>query len=176
MYASRQLKIHEKNYTMHGLELGAVVFTLKIWKHVLVTRMRKLERLYIDEVVARHGVHVSIISDHRGRFTSRFWLTLQKALGRRLNMRTTYHPQTDGQSERTIHTLKDMLRACVIDSWWSPVLWAKIVEIRSIGPKLVQETTNKVILIKEKLKAARDCQKGNVGNWRKHLELKLVIK
>ncbi|GJV62355.1 hypothetical protein Tco_1468455 [Tanacetum coccineum] len=58
----------------------------------------------------------------------------------------------------------------------SPVLWAGIGEVRSIGPELVQETTNKVILIKEKLKAARDCQKGYVGNRRKHLELKLVIK
>ncbi|GJQ92767.1 hypothetical protein Tco_0003906 [Tanacetum coccineum] len=55
----------------------------------------------------------------------------------------------------------------------SPVLWAEIGEIQSIGPELVQETTNKVILIKEKLKAARDCQKGYVGNRRKHLELKL---
>ncbi|GJV73419.1 hypothetical protein Tco_1493414 [Tanacetum coccineum] len=55
----------------------------------------------------------------------------------------------------------------------SHVLWAEIGEIRSIGPELVQETTNKVILIKEKLKAARDCQKSYVGNMRKHLELKL---
>ncbi|GJR73840.1 putative reverse transcriptase domain-containing protein [Tanacetum coccineum] len=114
----------------------------------------------------RHGVHVSIISDRGGRFTSRFWQTLQKALGTRLDMSTAYHPQTDGQSERTIQTLKDMLRA-------SHVLWAEIGEIRSIGPELVQETTNKVILIKEKLKAARDCQKSYVGNMRKHLELKL---
>ncbi|GJQ96470.1 putative reverse transcriptase domain-containing protein [Tanacetum coccineum] len=58
----------------------------------------------------------------------------------------------------------------------SHVLWAEIGEIWSIGPELVQETTNKVILIKEKLKAARDCQKSYVGNMRKHLELKLVIK
>ncbi|GJX40086.1 zinc finger, CCHC-type containing protein [Tanacetum coccineum] len=83
-----------------------------------------------------------------------------------LNMRTTYHPQTDGQSERTIQTLKDMLRA-------SHVLWVEIGEIQSIRPELVQETTNKVILIKEKLKEARDCQKIYVGNMRKHLELKL---
>nr|GEY41445.1 reverse transcriptase domain-containing protein [Tanacetum cinerariifolium] len=53
----------------------------------------------------------------------------------------------------------------------SPVLWAEIGEIQSIGPELVQETTNKVVLIKEKLKAARDCQKSYVGNRRKHLEL-----
>ncbi|GJV50385.1 putative reverse transcriptase domain-containing protein [Tanacetum coccineum] len=75
----------------------------------------RLTRLYIDEIVARHGVPVSIISDRDGRFTSRFWQTLQKALGTRLDMSTTYHPQTDGQSECTIQTLKDMLRAYVID-------------------------------------------------------------
>ncbi|GJY77840.1 reverse transcriptase domain-containing protein, partial [Tanacetum coccineum] len=82
--------------------------------------MEKLARLYTDEIVARHGVPVSIISDRDARFTSRLWQTFQKALGTRLDMSTAYHPQTDGQSERTIQTLKDMLRACVIDfsgSW-----------------------------------------------------------
>ncbi|GKA28616.1 putative reverse transcriptase domain-containing protein [Tanacetum coccineum] len=74
-----------------------------------------LARLYIDEIVARHGVPVSIISDRDGRFTSRFWQTLQKALGTRLDISTAYHPQMDGQSERTIQTLEDMLRTCVID-------------------------------------------------------------
>nr|GEX19061.1 reverse transcriptase domain-containing protein [Tanacetum cinerariifolium] len=93
-------------------------------------------------------MHVSIISDHGGRLTSRFWKTLQKALGTRLNMRTTYHPQTDRKSERTIQNLKDTLRACVIDSLYgkkcrSPVFWAKIREIQSIGPELVKEATNK---------------------------------
>ncbi|GJZ19501.1 reverse transcriptase domain-containing protein [Tanacetum coccineum] len=80
----------------------------------------KLAKIYIDEIVARHGVPVSIISDRDGRFTSRCWQTVQKALGTRLDMSTAYHPQTDGQSERTIQTLEDMLRACVIDfggSW-----------------------------------------------------------
>ncbi|GJZ94503.1 hypothetical protein Tco_0666706 [Tanacetum coccineum] len=81
-------------------------------------------------------------------------------------MRMTYHPQMNRQSKGTIQTLKDMLRA-------SHVLWAKIKEIWSIGSELVQETANKVILIKEKLKAARDFQKSYVGNMRKHLELKL---
>nr|GEZ52038.1 putative reverse transcriptase domain-containing protein [Tanacetum cinerariifolium] len=81
---------------------------------------KRLARIYIDEIVARHEVHVSIISDRDGRFTSRCWQTVQKALGTRLDMSTTYHPQTDGQSECTIQTLEDMLRACVIDfggSW-----------------------------------------------------------
>nr|GFB88460.1 putative reverse transcriptase domain-containing protein [Tanacetum cinerariifolium] len=57
----------------------------------------------------------SIICDRDPRFASRFWRTLQKALGTSLEMSTTYHPETDGQSERTIQTLEDMLRACVIN-------------------------------------------------------------
>ncbi|GKB28870.1 putative reverse transcriptase domain-containing protein [Tanacetum coccineum] len=67
-----------------------------------------------------HGVPVSIILDRDSHFTSNFWRSLQEALGTNLDMSTAYHPQTDGQSERTIQTLEDMLRACVIDfgsSW-----------------------------------------------------------
>ncbi|GKD17282.1 putative reverse transcriptase domain-containing protein, partial [Tanacetum coccineum] len=74
--------------------------------------MERLVRLYMKEVVSRHGVPVSIISDRDGRFTSQFWQAFQKALGTRLDMSTSYHPQTDGKSERTIQTLEDMLRAC----------------------------------------------------------------
>ncbi|GJY80058.1 putative reverse transcriptase domain-containing protein [Tanacetum coccineum] len=77
--------------------------------------MEKLTRQYLKEVVSKHGVPVSIISDRDGRFTSQFWQSLNKALGTQLDMSTAYHPQTDGQSERTIQTLEDMLRACVID-------------------------------------------------------------
>ncbi|GJV58151.1 putative reverse transcriptase domain-containing protein [Tanacetum coccineum] len=77
--------------------------------------MERLTRLYMKQVVTRHGILVSIICDHDGRFTSNFWRSFQKALGTRLDMSNAYHPQTDRQSERTIQTLKDMLRACVID-------------------------------------------------------------
>ncbi|KAD5960654.1 hypothetical protein E3N88_12126 [Mikania micrantha] len=83
-------------------------------------KMEKLTTLYINEIIARHGTPTSIISDRDSHFTSRFWQTLQKALGTRVNLSTTYHPQADGQSERTIQTLEDMLRSCVIDfggSW-----------------------------------------------------------
>ena len=75
---------------------------------------------YIDEIVRLHGVPSSIVSDRDLRFTSHFWQAFQKALGTRVNMSTAYHPQTDGQSERTIRTLEDMLQACVLDwgdSW-----------------------------------------------------------
>nr|GEW49709.1 transposon Ty3-I Gag-Pol polyprotein [Tanacetum cinerariifolium] len=203
-YASRQLKIHEKNCTTHDLELGAVVFALKIWRHylygtksgdvrtlimdesykskysvhpgaakmyynlrdrpsgllqqlkilewkwegismyfvtklprissghdtiwVIVNRltmrddykMDRLARLYLSEIVARHGVPISIISDRDSRFTMRFWQSMQEALRTRLDISMAYHPQTDDQSERTIQTLEDMLGACVLDvggSW-----------------------------------------------------------
>ncbi|GJY11240.1 putative reverse transcriptase domain-containing protein [Tanacetum coccineum] len=85
--------------------------------------LEKLTRHYLKEIVLRHGVPVSIISDRDGRFTSHFWRSLHKALGTQLDMSTTYHPQTDGQSERTIQTLEDMLLACVLDfgkSWDRP--------------------------------------------------------
>ncbi|GKD65924.1 putative reverse transcriptase domain-containing protein, partial [Tanacetum coccineum] len=83
-------------------------------------KMESLARLYLDEIFARHGVPISIISDRDSRFTSRFWQSMQEALWTRLDMSRAYHPQTDGQSERTIQTLKDMLRACVLEfgrSW-----------------------------------------------------------
>ncbi|GJY84503.1 putative reverse transcriptase domain-containing protein [Tanacetum coccineum] len=75
----------------------------------------KLARLYLREVVSRYGIPVSIISDRDSHFTSRVWKSLHKALGTQLDLSIAYHPQTDGQSERTIQMLEDMLRACVID-------------------------------------------------------------
>ncbi|KAJ9558505.1 hypothetical protein OSB04_013119 [Centaurea solstitialis] len=80
----------------------------------------QLAELYVKEVVRRHGVPVSIISDRDTRFTSRFWERFHADMDTRLHFSTAYHPQTDGQSERTIQTLEDMLRACVLDfggSW-----------------------------------------------------------
>nr|GEU39005.1 hypothetical protein [Tanacetum cinerariifolium] len=226
---SRQMKIHEKNYTTHDLELGAVVFALKIWRHYLygtksviytdhknriwvplkgdvrtlimdeaykskysihtrankmyydlrdmyrwpgmkkdiamyqleipewkwegITidfmtklprtssghdtiwviedrltksayflpmredyKMERLARLYLNGIFSRHSVSILIIYDRDSLFTSRFWQSMQEALETRLDMSTAYHPQTDGQSERTIQTLEDMLRACAIQA------------------------------------------------------------
>ena len=92
--------------------------------HFLVVRMtftlERFCRLYIREIVRLHGVPVSIVLDRDPRFMVHFWKSFQKAMGTRLTMSTTFHPQTDGQSERTIQVLEDMLRACVLDhkgSW-----------------------------------------------------------
>ncbi|GJR20538.1 putative reverse transcriptase domain-containing protein [Tanacetum coccineum] len=93
----------------------------RLTKSAIFTPMRetdpldKLARMYLKEVVTRHGIPVLIICDRDPRFASNFWRSLQNALGTNLDMSTAYHPQTDGQSERTIQTLEDMLRACAID-------------------------------------------------------------
>ncbi|GJZ27615.1 putative reverse transcriptase domain-containing protein [Tanacetum coccineum] len=114
-YASRQLKIHEKNYTTHDLELGAVI-ELNMRQH------RWLELLSDYDCDIRYYLgKANVVADALSRkerdqpFASNFWRLLQKALGIILDMSTAYHPQTNGQSERTIQTLEDMLRACVID-------------------------------------------------------------
>ncbi|GJU46057.1 putative reverse transcriptase domain-containing protein [Tanacetum coccineum] len=164
--------------------IWVVVDRLTKSTYFLATRedysMEKLARLYINEIVARHGVPMLIISDRDGRFTLRFWQTLQKALGTRLDMSTTYHPQTDGQSKRTIQTLEDMLRACVIDfggSWDVHLPLADFsynnsyhLRIRCASFKALY---GRKFLIKEKLKVARDRQKSYANNRRKPLEFEV---
>ncbi|GJS23676.1 putative reverse transcriptase domain-containing protein, partial [Tanacetum coccineum] len=170
--------------------------------------LEKLARMYLKEVVTRHGIPVSIICDRDPRFASNFWRSLQKALGTSLDMSMTYHPQTDGQSERTIQTLEDMLRACVIDfgNGWvkhlplvefsynnsyhasikaapfealygrkcrSPVCWAEVGEVQLTGPEIVQETTEKIIQVKQRMQAARDRQKSYADLKRKPIEFEV---
>ncbi|KAL1190812.1 hypothetical protein V5N11_006145 [Cardamine amara subsp. amara] len=74
-----------------------------------------LARKYVQEIVRLYGVPVSIVSDRDPKFTSEFWNAFQKEMGTRVHMSTAYHPQTDVQSERTIQTLEDLLRMCVLD-------------------------------------------------------------
>ncbi|GJX73647.1 putative reverse transcriptase domain-containing protein [Tanacetum coccineum] len=118
--------------------------------------MEKLTRQYLKEVVTRHGVPVSIISDRDGRFTSQFWQSLQKALGTQFDMSTAHRPQNDGQSERTIQTLEDMLRACVIN-------FGKDCHAR----------TEKIIQIKKRIQAGRDRQKSYADRRCKPLEFQV---
>ncbi|GJR87527.1 putative reverse transcriptase domain-containing protein [Tanacetum coccineum] len=186
----------------------------RLTKSAIFTPMRetdpldKLARLYLKEVVTRHGIPVSIICDRDPRFASNFWRSLQNALGTNLDMSTAYHPQTDGQSERTIQTLEDMLRACAIDfgKGWvnhlplvefsynnsyhasikaapfealygrkcrSPVCWTEVGETQILGPELIQETTEKIIQIKQRMQAARDRQKSYADLKRKPMEFQV---
>ncbi|GJX36605.1 putative reverse transcriptase domain-containing protein [Tanacetum coccineum] len=165
----------------------------------------KLARLYLNRIVARHKIPALIICDRDGRFTSNFWRSFQKALGTNISMSTAYHTETDGQSEITIQTLEDMLRACVIDfaKGWvkhlplaefsynnsynasikaapyealydrkcrSPVCWAEVGDAQLTGPELIQETTEKIILIKQRMQAAQDRKKSYADRKRKPIE------
>ncbi|GKF91404.1 putative reverse transcriptase domain-containing protein [Tanacetum coccineum] len=118
----------------------------------------KLTRLYMKETVARHGIPMSIISDHDSHFTSRVWQSLHETLGTQLNLSTAYHPQTDGQSERTIQTLEDMLRACVIDFENGSVdhLFVGLKLEKHTGPEIIHVTTEKIFKIRDHMQAARD--------------------
>ncbi|GJZ59703.1 putative reverse transcriptase domain-containing protein [Tanacetum coccineum] len=162
----------------------------------------------IPRIVARHEIPVSIICDRDGRFTSNFWKSFQKALGKDISMSTAYHLETDGQSERTIQTLEDMLRACVIDfgkgwvkhlplaefsynnsyhtnikaapyealygrKYRTPVCWAEVREAQLTGPELIQETTEKIVPIKQRIQAAQDRQKSYADLKRKPMKFEV---
>ena len=162
----------------------------------------------MEEIVRLHGVPSSIVPDRDLRFASRFWKDFKKALGTRVNMSTTYHPQTDGQSERTIRTQEDMLQACVLDwgdSWEkhlplvefaykysyhrsigmspyealygqtcrTPLCWTQVGERSMIGPEIVEETTEKIKFIQDKMKTSQDRQKHYADKRRKELEFEV---
>ncbi|MGI4568735.1 integrase catalytic domain-containing protein, partial [Klebsiella pneumoniae] len=174
----------------------------------ITDKVDKLCQLYLDEILRLHGTPVSIISDRDPRFISRFWATFQKALGTKLSLSTAFHPQTDGQSERTIQTLEDMLRSCVLDfsKGWedhlsliefsynnsyqstlgmapfealygrpcrSPLCWAEVGEGALLGPDIVQETTQNVQLIRQRLETARSRNKSYADNRRRPLEFEV---
>ncbi|XP_052732384.1 uncharacterized protein LOC128196192 [Vigna angularis] len=167
--------------------------------------MTNLAKLYIIEIVRLHGVPSSIVSDRDTRFTSRFWQSLQGELGSKLQMSSAYHPQTDGQSERTIQTLEDLLRTCVLDhlgAWdevlplveftynnsyqssigmapfealygrkcRTPLCWFQEGEKVLTGPELIQQTTEKVKQIQERLKTSLSRQKSYADKRRRPLE------
>nr|GEW39686.1 putative reverse transcriptase domain-containing protein [Tanacetum cinerariifolium] len=177
--------------------------------HFIATREREsmetLTWLYIKEIILRHGVPISIISDRDSHFTSRLWQSLQNALGTQLNMSITYHLETDGQCERTIQTLEDMLRACTIDfgkgwekhlplveflynnsyhasikaapfeslygqKYRSPVCWAEFGDTQLTRPKIIHETTVKIVQIRQHLQAARYRQRSYANIRQKPLE------
>ena len=165
-------------------------------------KMERFAKLYIDKVVSLHGIPSSIVSDRDPRFTSRFWEGLQSTLGTKLRLGSAYHPQTDGQTERTIQSLEDLLRACVLEhggAWdvflplveftynnsfhssigmapfealygrrcRTPLCWYESGESVVVGPEIVQQTTDKVKMIREKMKASQSRQKSYHDKRRK---------
>ncbi|GJY83974.1 putative reverse transcriptase domain-containing protein [Tanacetum coccineum] len=139
-------------------------------------KMERLARLYLNEIVARHGVPISIISDHDSRFMSRFWQSMQEALGTRacvldfggswdvhlllveFSYNNSYHSSVRCGPFEALYGRK----------YRSPIMWAEIGEGQLIGPELVQETTKKILQIKDRLKAARVVRfgkKGKLAPW-----------
>lgn len=170
--------------------------------------MDKLAELYVQNIVRLHGVPKSIVSDRDSRFTSKFWRSLQNALGTKLKFSTAYHPQTDGQSERTIQILEDLLRACAVDfqgTWEkflplaefaynnsyqatiemapyealygrkcrSPVHWDEAGERKYLGPELVEQATEAIKNIRERMKTAQSRQKSYADRRRRPLEFEV---
>jgi len=165
----------------------------------------KLAKIYVNEVVRLHGVPISIVLDRDPRFTSRLWPSIQRALGTNLSISTTFHPQIDGQSERIIQILEDLLRACALEfggNWEAhlslveftynnsyhatvgmapfealygrkcrtPLCWEEVGDKKLYGAELVQITTEKVRMIKDRMKVAQDRKKKYADIRRRPLE------
>nr|GEY75745.1 putative reverse transcriptase domain-containing protein [Tanacetum cinerariifolium] len=129
----------------------------------------KLARLYLNRIVARYGIPVSIICDRDGRFTSKFWKSFQKALGTDICMSTAYHLETDDQSERTIQTLEDMLCACVIDFGKG---WVKHLPLAEFSYNNSYHASIKAATY-ERMQAARDRQKNYADRKQKPMEFEV---
>ncbi|KAL5578646.1 hypothetical protein UlMin_011088 [Ulmus minor] len=152
----------------------------------------QLAALYVQEIVRLHGVPKSIVSDRDARFTSKFWKSVQRAMGTSLKFSTAFHPQTDGQSERTIQILEDMLRACVLDFKGTWNRYLPLIEFSynnsyqaTIGmapyealygrrsPEFVEDTTQAVKKIQTRMKSAQSRQKSYADKRRRPLEFQV---
>ncbi|GJV14115.1 putative reverse transcriptase domain-containing protein [Tanacetum coccineum] len=116
-------------------------------------KTEKLAKIYTNEIVARHGVPVSIISGDRVGDSRQLLASFSGRLGNENRMSTAYHPQTDGQR--------------------SPVIWTEVGESQLIRSEIVQEMTKKIVQIKERLKTARSRQKSYADKRRKPLEFQV---
>ncbi|GJV55737.1 putative reverse transcriptase domain-containing protein [Tanacetum coccineum] len=134
----------------------------------------KLARLYLNMIVARHGIHVSIIRDRDERFTSNFWKSFQKALGTDLNWVKNL-PLAEFSYNNSYHA---SIKAAPYEALYgrkcrSPACWAKVGEAQLTGPEMIQETTEKIVLIKQRIQVAQDRQKSYVNLKRKPMEFEV---
>lgn len=159
----------------------------------------KLAELYMSRIVCLHGVPKKIVSDRGTQFTSRFWQKLHESMDTRLNFSSAYHPQTDGQTERTNQILEDMLRACALKqsrSWdynnsyqaslkmspfealygrkcRTPLYWSQTGESQVFGPEILQEAERQVQVIRDNLRTTQSRQKSYADDRRRELTFKV---
>nr|GFA17005.1 putative reverse transcriptase domain-containing protein [Tanacetum cinerariifolium] len=115
----------------------------------------KLARLYLNKIVARHGIPVSIICDRDGRFTSNFWRFISESFSYHASIKVTPYEALYGRKCR------------------SPVCWSEVGEAQLTGPELIQETIENIVLIKQRIQAARDRQKSYADLKRKSMEFEV---
>ncbi|GJU14621.1 putative reverse transcriptase domain-containing protein [Tanacetum coccineum] len=168
----------------HYDSIWVIIDRLTKYAHFLAVRedykTERLARLYINEIVARHGVPVSIISDRDSYFTSRFWQSLQKALEDILKACAmdfggnwdTRLPLVEFLYNNSYHS---SMKCAPFEALYgrkcqTPIAWVEVGESKLIGPKIIQKTTNKIVQIKERLKTERDRQNSYADNQRKPLE------
>ncbi|GJZ45752.1 putative reverse transcriptase domain-containing protein, partial [Tanacetum coccineum] len=142
------------------------------WDKITMDFVTKLPRL------SQGYDTIWVIVKRLTKFASNFWKSLQKALGTSLDMSTTYHPETNGQSERTIQTLEDIIKAAPFEALYgrkcrSPICWAEVGQVQLTGPDLVRETTEKIIQIKQRMQAAHDRQKSYADKKRKPMDFQV---
>nr|GFB07521.1 putative reverse transcriptase domain-containing protein [Tanacetum cinerariifolium] len=178
-------KVKAKHQKPSGLLVQPKIPEWK-WDNItmdFVTRLSKSSQGYdtiwvIVDRLTKSAIFTPIRETNPMDKLARIYLkSLKNALGTRLDMSTAYHPETDGQSERTIQTLEDMLRACAIDfgkGWCrSPICWTEVGEAQILGPELIQETIEKIVQIKQRMQAARDRQKSYADLKRKPMEFQV---
>nr|GEU60783.1 reverse transcriptase domain-containing protein [Tanacetum cinerariifolium] len=126
--------------------------------------METLTSLYIKEIISRHCMPISIISDHDNYFTFRLWQSLQSALGTQIDMSMTYHLETDGKKFSYNNSYHASIKAAPFEALYgrkcrSPVCWAKVGDVQPTGPEIIHETIEKIVQIRQRLQAARDWQR-----------------
>ncbi|GJW31376.1 putative reverse transcriptase domain-containing protein [Tanacetum coccineum] len=151
--------------------IWVIVYRLTKSAHFLPMRedykMDRLDRFYLNEIVSRHGVPISITSDHDSLFTSRFWQSMQEDVHLPLvefSYNNSYHSSVRCAPFEALYS-----RKCR-----SPIMWAEVEEGQLIGPELLQDTTKKILQIKDRLKAVFDRQKSYADKRRKPLEFSVV--
>ncbi|GJX44403.1 hypothetical protein Tco_0261079 [Tanacetum coccineum] len=133
----------------------------------------KLTRLYMKEIVARHGIPVSIISDRDSHFTSKFWKSLHKALG--TNGWDRHLPLVEFSYNNSYHT---SIKVAPFEALYgrkcrSPVCWVEVGEVQLTEPEIIHETTKKIFKIKDRMQVARDRQKSYADQRRRPLEFEV---